>query len=168
MFFNSQATMSCKNALSVWIPWPYSLSSMLSRYSISIIFSFLSVYMDKVYRSASDTKIHLCYQGKGIDCSVYIPFLQGQVFTLSTHPYGCRVIQRILEHCTGDQTSPVLEELHQHTEQLLQDQYGNYVIQHVLGKILLLNVTDPQFFSPPSHNMYDFFWSRYITNKIIK
>jgi len=57
---------------------------------------------------------------------------QGQVFTLSTHPYGCRVIQRILEHCTGDQTSPVLEELHGHTEQLLQDQYGNYVIQHVL------------------------------------
>lgn len=59
---------------------------------------------------------------------------QGQVFTLSTHPYGCRVIQRILEHCTGEQTSPVLEELHQHTEQLLQDQYGNYVIQHVLGE----------------------------------
>lgn len=29
--FNLQATMSCKNALSVWIPWPYSSSSMLSR-----------------------------------------------------------------------------------------------------------------------------------------
>lgn len=61
--------------------------------------------------------------------------LQGQVFSLSTHPYGCRVIQRILEHCTPEQTSPILEELHQHTEQLLQDQYGNYVIQHVLGKL---------------------------------
>lgn len=59
---------------------------------------------------------------------------QGQVFSLSTHPYGCRVIQRILEHCMADQTTPVLEELHQHTEQLLQDQYGNYVIQHVLGE----------------------------------
>ncbi|RXG68604.1 Pumilio-like protein 2 [Armadillidium vulgare] len=56
----------------------------------------------------------------------------GQVFSLSTHPYGCRVIQRILEHCTPEQTTPILEELHQHTEQLLQDQYGNYVIQHVL------------------------------------
>lgn len=54
------------------------------------------------------------------------------MFALSTHPYGCRVIQRILEHCTADQTSPILEELHQHTEQLVQDQYGNYVIQHVL------------------------------------
>lgn len=42
------------------------------------------------------------------------------------------MIQRILEHCTIDQTSPILGELHEHTERLIQDQYGNYVIQHVL------------------------------------
>uniref|UniRef100_A0A8C9FGX0 Pumilio homolog 1 n=1 Tax=Pavo cristatus TaxID=9049 RepID=A0A8C9FGX0_PAVCR len=59
-------------------------------------------------------------------------FVAAQVFALSTHPYGCRVIQRILEHCLPEQTLPILEELHQHTEQLVQDQYGNYVIQHVL------------------------------------
>ena len=57
---------------------------------------------------------------------------RSQVFSLSTHPYGCRVIQRILEHCTAEQTTPVLEELHTNVESLLQDQYGNYVIQHVL------------------------------------
>uniref|UniRef100_A0A8C3AK32 Pumilio homolog 1 n=1 Tax=Cyclopterus lumpus TaxID=8103 RepID=A0A8C3AK32_CYCLU len=73
-----------------------------------------------------------------------IDAFKGQVFALSTHPYGCRVIQRILEHCLPEQTLPILEELHQHTEQLVQvthtnytswcphDQYGNYVIQHVL------------------------------------
>ncbi len=55
-----------------------------------------------------------------------------QVFALSTHPYGCRVIQRILEHCTLEQTAPIQEELHAQTERLVQDQYGNYVIQHVL------------------------------------
>jgi pumilio RNA-binding family len=27
----------------------------------------------------------------------------GQVYSLATHPYGCRVIQRILEHCTEAQ-----------------------------------------------------------------
>lgn len=54
------------------------------------------------------------------------------MFSLSTHPYGCRVIQRILEHCTNEQTTPILEELHEHTERLVQDQYGNYVVQHVL------------------------------------
>lgn len=57
-----------------------------------------------------------------------------QVLTLSTHPYGCRVIQRILEHCTPEQTAPILDEMHAHVEQLIQDQYGNYVIQHVLGE----------------------------------
>lgn len=59
----------------------------------------------------------------------------GQVMGLSTHPYGCRVIQRILEHCTAEQTAPILAELHSNTENLIQDQYGNYVIQHVLGKL---------------------------------
>jgi pumilio RNA-binding family len=54
------------------------------------------------------------------------------IYVLSTHPYGCRVIQRILEHCTVDQTQPILDELHDQAESLIQDQYGNYVIQHVL------------------------------------
>ena len=48
------------------------------------------------------------------------------------HPYGCRVIQRILEHCNIDQVSGILEELHQQTDHLVHDQYGNYVVQHVL------------------------------------
>ena len=54
------------------------------------------------------------------------------MYSLSTHPYGCRVIQRILEHCTLEQILPLLEELHDQTDRLVQDQYGNYVIQHVL------------------------------------
>ena len=54
------------------------------------------------------------------------------MYALSTHPYGCRVIQRILEHCLPDQTNLILSELHDHTDRLVLDQYGNYVIQHVL------------------------------------
>ena len=75
----------------------------------------------------------------GVDCTFHLCILCythfysfHQVYNLSTHPYGCRVIQRILEHCTPEQTGPVLDELHEHTERLVQDQYGNYVIQHVL------------------------------------
>ena len=63
-----------------------------------------------------------------------IDAFKGQVFNLSTHPYGCRVIQRILEYCNAEQTNPVLEELHTHIEALIQDQYGNYVVQHVLDR----------------------------------
>lgn len=69
-----------------------------------------------------------------------ISSFSGQVYTLSTHPYGCRVIQRILEHCTAEQTAPILAELHAHTDQLIQDQFGNYVIQHVLGEYFFLIV----------------------------
>ncbi|ESO06703.1 hypothetical protein HELRODRAFT_106294 [Helobdella robusta] len=53
---------------------------------------------------------------------------------LAMHPYGCRVIQRILEHCTTEQIKPILDELLNETEILVHDQYGNYVIQHVLER----------------------------------
>ena len=66
--------------------------------------------------------------------NVLISLFHFQVFSLSTHPYGCRVIQRILEFCIPEQTAPILQELHANTEQLLQDQYGNYVVQHVLER----------------------------------
>ncbi|EMS58316.1 Pumilio-like protein 4 [Triticum urartu] len=57
----------------------------------------------------------------------------GQVIELSTHPYGCRVIQRVLEHCDDESTqNAMMEEIMQCVVPLTQDQYGNYVIQHVL------------------------------------
>ncbi|CAN0126372.1 unnamed protein product, partial [Phaeothamnion confervicola] len=64
-----------------------------------------------------------------IHCHV---FIKQQVEKLSTHAYGCRVIQRILEHCVDEQKDPVLREINVAFSSLIQDQYGNYVIQHVL------------------------------------
>ncbi|KAI9100225.1 hypothetical protein K1719_024443 [Acacia pycnantha] len=56
-----------------------------------------------------------------------------QVVTLSTHPYGCRVIQRVLEHCRDPKTQQIMmDEILQSVCMLAQDQYGNYVVQHVL------------------------------------
>ncbi|KAJ3097087.1 mRNA binding protein puf3, partial [Physocladia obscura] len=69
-----------------------------------------------------------------------IEAFHGQVYALATHPYGCRVIQRIFEHCGDDSGpqltayAPLIEELHRYTINLIQDQYGNYVIQHVLER----------------------------------
>ena len=51
---------------------------------------------------------------------------------LSCHPYGCRVLQRILEHCTEAKKVAILNEIKLCHKDLLDDQYGNYVIQHVL------------------------------------
>ncbi|XP_077214609.1 pumilio homolog 5-like [Tasmannia lanceolata] len=64
-----------------------------------------------------------------------ISSLRGQVASLSTHPYGCRVIQRVLEHCNDEKHSQcIVEEILQSACSLAQDQYGNYVTQHVLER----------------------------------
>jgi pumilio RNA-binding family len=56
----------------------------------------------------------------------------GNVTSLSCHPYGCRVLQRILEHCVEPKKCRALDEISLCHKTLLDDQYGNYVIQHVL------------------------------------
>jgi mRNA-binding protein PUF3 len=61
-----------------------------------------------------------------------IEAFRGQVHVLATHPYGCRVIQRILEYCKPHDQAAILEELHQCASMLITDQYGNYVTQHVI------------------------------------
>ena len=57
-----------------------------------------------------------------------------QVHTLATHPYGCRVIQRMLEYCTPQDQASVLKELFACAQMLIIDQYGNYVVQHVISQ----------------------------------
>lgn len=54
------------------------------------------------------------------------------VESLCCHPYGCRVLQRMLEHCVECQKMATLDEIQLCHKTLMDDQYGNYVIQHVL------------------------------------
>ncbi|XP_073121715.1 pumilio homolog 4 [Henckelia pumila] len=62
-----------------------------------------------------------------------ISSLLGHVVNLSTHAYGCRVIQRVLEYC-GDTKNQqiIMDEIMSSVCNLALDQFGNYVIQHVL------------------------------------
>ncbi|KII88483.1 hypothetical protein PLICRDRAFT_110188 [Plicaturopsis crispa FD-325 SS-3] len=62
----------------------------------------------------------------------FVNSFRGNVYDLSTHPYGCRVLQRCFEHLPDEQTRPLLDELHKYTINLMQDQFGNYVVQFVL------------------------------------
>jgi mRNA-binding protein PUF3 len=59
---------------------------------------------------------------------------KGHVCELASHQYGCRVVQRVLEHGSEDDKAAMLLELHNGSQKLLTDMYGNYVIQHVLEK----------------------------------
>ncbi|KAF9977104.1 mRNA binding protein puf3 [Actinomortierella ambigua] len=76
---------------------------------------------------------------KAIECvpAKHIQFIisafNGQVYSLATHPYGCRVIQRMFEYC-ADTKTPLMDELSRYVHILVQDQYGNYVIQHILER----------------------------------
>ena len=61
--------------------------------------------------------------------------LTGHVLTLSLHTHGCRVVQRCLEHCTLEtEREALLGSLASDAVQLAPDQYGNYVMQHILEK----------------------------------
>ncbi|RDY14640.1 Pumilio-like 5, partial [Mucuna pruriens] len=67
--------------------------------------------------------------------SFILSAFRGQVAILSMHPYGCRVIQRVLEHCTDEsQCQFIVDEILESVCALAQDQYGNYVTQHVLER----------------------------------
>lgn len=54
------------------------------------------------------------------------------VSELCLHTYGCRVVQRILENGAGYQTKPILDAVMADIHSLTNDQFGNYVIQHIL------------------------------------
>jgi pumilio RNA-binding family len=54
----------------------------------------------------------------------FVSVFCGHVYDLSTHPYGCRVLQRCLEHLPMDTTQALMDELHKHTINLMQDQFG--------------------------------------------
>eukprot|EP01064_Diplonema_japonicum_P017661 TRINITY_DN25911_c0_g1_i1.p1 TRINITY_DN25911_c0_g1~~TRINITY_DN25911_c0_g1_i1.p1 ORF type:complete len:498 (+),score=64.40 TRINITY_DN25911_c0_g1_i1:34-1527(+) len=66
-------------------------------------------------------------------CDFIMQAFFGKVLQAATHSYGCRVVQRILEKCrdTPD-IMKILEEILHHVHALSLDQYGNYVVQHVV------------------------------------
>eukprot|EP01064_Diplonema_japonicum_P025462 TRINITY_DN36892_c0_g1_i1.p1 TRINITY_DN36892_c0_g1~~TRINITY_DN36892_c0_g1_i1.p1 ORF type:complete len:657 (+),score=101.07 TRINITY_DN36892_c0_g1_i1:152-1972(+) len=62
-----------------------------------------------------------------------------RVDTLATHPYGCRVLQKILEYGKqnpqsqlAQSTANVLHEIIRNVQMLVMNQNGNYVVQHVM------------------------------------
>jgi len=56
----------------------------------------------------------------------------GKIQEIATHAYGCRVLQRLLEHCHHFEKEPILEEILTIVDTLVVDQYGNYVVQYLI------------------------------------
>ncbi|KAJ3507874.1 hypothetical protein NLJ89_g6061 [Agrocybe chaxingu] len=66
------------------------------------------------------------------DRLTFLRTISENIRDLSTHPYGCRVLQRCLEHLPQTHTRSLLDSIHNYTLDLMRDQYGNYVIQFIL------------------------------------
>lgn len=59
---------------------------------------------------------------------------KGHIGRYAAHSYGCRVIQRLLEHCNDLDRRSILSELSTIINPLVTDQFGNYVIQHMIAR----------------------------------
>ena len=75
-----------------------------------------------------EEKFHAFYR----EIQFIVDCVTEDIIPLACHPYGCRVLQRILEHCTPEIKTFTMDQLLGCHRVLLDDQYGNYVIQHVL------------------------------------
>lgn len=69
----------------------------------------------------------------GSDIQFIVDSFVGHAAQLSMHSYGCRVVQRVLEHCSPEQIRPILNEIIFKCRDLIKDQFGNYVVQHVVS-----------------------------------
>ena len=51
---------------------------------------------------------------------------------VGTHRHGCCVLQRCIDHASGFQKIQLVRQITAHSFQLVQDPFGNYVVQYIL------------------------------------
>jgi hypothetical protein len=62
--------------------------------------------------------------------------------TVGTHRHGCCVLQRCIDHATGDQKAMLVNAVISNAYSLVQDPFGNYVVQYIL------DLSNPEFTRP--------------------
>mmetsp|Transcript_9733 Transcript_9733/g.23179 ORF Transcript_9733/g.23179 Transcript_9733/m.23179 type:complete len:466 (+) Transcript_9733:56-1453(+) len=66
--------------------------------------------------------------------SFVVAELQMAAMKVAKHVYGCRVVQRVLEHYSDSQCSQLLEIFSANAQQLMADRYGHFIVEHVLDQ----------------------------------
>lgn len=67
---------------------------------------------------------------------------------VGTHRHGCCVLQRCIDHATGMQKGALVDQVIKHAFSLVQDPFGNYVVQYIL------DLSEPAFTEPLCRNFY--------------
>jgi hypothetical protein len=52
--------------------------------------------------------------------------------SIAKHRFGCRILERLLEHCPPEQNRILVEDVIENAYALCKHPFGNYVVQHVL------------------------------------
>lgn len=103
---------------------------------------------------------HVIQNGKPADRAKMIDLVMSQLLTLSKHKFASNVVEKCIEYGSAEQRTSVREQLTNlgsdgtsPLQQMMRDQYGNYVIQKLLGQLrgsereLLVEEIKPQFFA---------------------
>ncbi|KAK1995959.1 ARM repeat-containing protein [Colletotrichum falcatum] len=61
---------------------------------------------------------------------------------VGTHRHGCCVLQRCIDHASGDQKTWLIAKITDHAPILVQDPFGNYVVQYII------DLNEPSFTEP--------------------
>ncbi|KAI4161670.1 MAG: hypothetical protein LQ342_004678 [Letrouitia transgressa] len=61
---------------------------------------------------------------------------------VGTHRHGCCVLQRCIDHASGHQKAQLIDQIIQHAYALVQDPFGNYVLQYIV------DLQEPAFTNP--------------------
>jgi hypothetical protein len=73
---------------------------------------------------------------------MFLSTICDNLLELSTHPYGCRVLQRCLEHLPEEHTISLLQAVHHFTIDLMQDQYGVSLLVPRRQLLILRNIIE--------------------------
>lgn len=69
---------------------------------------------------------------KDIDKGFLLREFEDDCINLAQQRYGCRVLQRLFEVCTEEETWNIYIQIIKKIDVLINDKYGNYVIQHLI------------------------------------
>ncbi|KAG6004291.1 hypothetical protein E4U21_001188 [Claviceps maximensis] len=101
---------------------------------------------------------HVIQNGKPADRAKLIDLVMAQLLTLSKHKFASNVVEKCIEYGSAEQRTMIREQLTavgsdgtSPIQQMMRDQYGNYVIQKLLAQLqgsereLLVEDIRPQF-----------------------
>ncbi|GAM25949.1 hypothetical protein SAMD00019534_091240 [Acytostelium subglobosum LB1] len=59
--------------------------------------------------------------------------IMDNVVEICTHKVGCTVVNRCIDFANKEQLEALIKKINSHSLELVQDQFGNYVVQHLLS-----------------------------------